>query len=191
MGRIIIDIGHGLYEGLLASDRRFDPGAVSKLTEPSEFDLNLYTAVALQERLQSLGHFAAFVPFGLELLSRGRMAKDFDVFLSIHHNASEERTAQGSECCVHDVHSRPADLELGIRIAESVAGALGIPDRGIVRRRLAVLSGARKTNVKAAVLVEGFFMDTPGLPYGVWPIVEGRAIAAAVHAFLQAGNPVA
>ena len=170
----------------MAGKPPYDPGVVSPIGW-QEFQVNAITAIAVVERLHMLGHAATFVPYGLALAQRGNMARDFDVFLSIHHNAANE-TAQGSEAVVHSVLALDPDRDLAARIAKSVSEALGIRDRGVKQLSLAVLSGARKTNVGAAVLTEGFFMDVPGINLVDWARREGIAIARAVHGFLTMGT---
>lgn len=180
--RVLIDIGHGPYDEPRGDRPPYDPGALSP-TGWSEFQVNMVTAIALQERLDALGHHAAFVPFGLQLHERGMMARDFDVFVSVHHNALDGRT-QGTEVAVHRTRATEADKQLGLAIAKSVSEAIGTRNRGIVPLGLAVLSGARKTNVRAAVLTEGFFVDVPGVPLVELARREGLAIAGAIHAWL-------
>lgn len=182
---ILVDIGHGLYDGV-AGKPPYDPGVVSPIGW-QEYQVNMVTAIALVERLHMFGHAATFVPFGLSLEQRGLMARDFDVFLSIHHNAANE-TAQGSEAVVHSVLALEPDRDLATRIAKTVSEVLGIRCRGIKELKLAVLSGARKTNVRAAVLTEGFFVDVPGINLVDWARREGVAIARAVHGFLTMGT---
>lgn len=179
---ILIDIGHGLYDEPTDKRHPYDPGGLSPIGW-QEFQVNMITAIAAQERLQTLNHHAAFVPFGLGLYERGLMARDFDVFVSIHHNALNGR-AQGTEVAVHAVHATQADRALGLAIAKLVSAALGTKNRGLVDLRLAALSGARKTNVRAAVLTEGFFIDVDGVNLVDWARKEGIAIASAVHAWL-------
>lgn len=180
---VLLDIGHGPYDQPHDKRPPYDPGALSP-TGWTEFQVNMITAIAAQERLQTFGHHAAFVPFGLGLVERGMMARDFDVFVSIHHNALNGRT-QGTEVAVRTDRALDADDELAASIAKSVSGVLGTKNRGVLPLRLAVLSGARKTNVRAAVLTEGFFMDVPGINLVDWARREGVAIAASIHAFLS------
>lgn len=186
--RILIDIGHGPYDEPRGDRPPYDPGALSP-TGWSEFQVNMVTSIALQERLQLLGHHAAFVPFGLGLYDRGRMATGFDVFVSIHHNALNGRT-QGTEVAVDRRYALPADRELGLAIAKSVSEALGTRNRGLVELALAALSGARKTNVRAAILTEGFFVDMPGVPLVDLARREGVAMASAINTWLGSSKPL-
>ena len=181
--RVLIDIGHGQYDEPRGDRPAYDPGAVSP-TGWAEFQVNLVTAVAMQERLQTLGHFTSFVPFGLQLFARGLYAKDFDVFVSIHHNAMAGKS-QGTEVAVHAKTGTDDDRDLAAGIAKTVSSALGIKNRGVIDLRLAVLSGARKTAVRAAVLTEGFFIDVPGIDLVGLARLEGQAMAAAVNDWLR------
>lgn len=179
--RVMIDIGHGFRP----DDQAWDSGALNREAGLQEFDLNGIAALACMERLQVLGVYTALVPFGLELVDRGRMARDFDVFVSIHHNASVNRNAQGTEVAYHKTRSLPADQALGLWTSKTLAEALGIRDRGIVPMNLAVLRGARETNVKAAVLTEGFFMDVPTADLRKLARREGVALARAIWTWLK------
>jgi len=182
-GRVIIDVGHGWYAETAAERGRFDPGVVLPCGT-NEFMLNAAAAAVVMSDLLGRGHRVEFVQQGLPLYERGRSGAGFDVFLSIHHNALNGR-AQGAEVCVHDERALDPDLKLAASIAKWVSAELKISDRGINRRGLAVLSGARKANARAAVLTEGFFMDAPGVDLFGWAKREGAAIAMAVHTWLS------
>lgn len=183
-GRIIIDIGHGWYAETAADKGRFDPGVVLPCGT-NEFMLNSAAAAVVMSDLLAKGHHVEFVPLGLPLFERGRKAAGFDAFLSIHHNALNGR-AQGAEACVHETKGTDADERLASTIAQFVSSELKITDRKVLRSPLAVLSGARKSNPRAAVLSEGFFMDAPGIDMFGWARREGKAIATAIHTWLSA-----
>lgn len=183
--RVLIDVGHGYYDAPPEGHPTWDNGALGQ-DGLTEFQVNMLTATVVQQTLQLSGHYAAFVPFGLQLFQRGAFARDFDVFLSIHHNASETKRAQGAEVCVHRSLGNDADTALAFAIAKRVAGALGIKDRGVAPANLAVLRGARSTNVKVALLTEGFFLDSiTATQARDWARPEGLAIAGAVNQALQ------
>jgi N-acetylmuramoyl-L-alanine amidase len=179
--RVIIDIGHGWY----AETGRFDPGVVLPCGT-NEYMLNATAGAACLRDLLAAGYAAEFVPLGLPLFERGRRAVDFDVFLSIHHNALNG-LAQGTEVCVHDSKATDADLKLAAAISKSVSAELKIKDRGILRSPLSVLSGARKSNARACVLSEGFFMDAPMPNSEIFRMaqLEGAVLARAIREYLE------
>lgn len=187
---VVIDVGHGFYDAHGDAKDFLDSGAVvlSGGQQIQEFHLNMVSAIACQTALMTRGHHAVFIPFGLTLEGRGASARNADVFLAIHHNASKEHGAQGSEVCVQSWTATQADLALGRRVSKSVAESLGIPDRGIVSLDLGVLRAARKTNVKAAILTEAFFMDSAGLAGWSMARQSGMAIAEELDRWFKEGN---
>lgn len=186
MPRFLIDIGHGLY----TADRSipFDRGAVAP-NGCSEFSLNVLTASNLYQRLRSLGHHADTMTIGLTRSQRGRSAQGYDCLVSIHHNASKDHTAQGTEVCLLE-SSYEATQGLALSIAESVARALGIHNRGLRCQNLEILRAASKTDVCHAILTEGFFIDS-GLTEQYMRdmcVPEAFAIADALHQYFGRWN---
>lgn len=88
--KILIDPGHG---------GPGDPGAVGRLYK--EKDLNLLLAKKLASELKKHGYTANLTrqnDSALSLDARGKMSKDYDVFISLHHNASTNDQISGIEC---------------------------------------------------------------------------------------------
>ena len=189
MSRILIDIGHGFYCGS-QNEERFDPGAVNQAAV-SEFSLNVVSAIALQQRLQSLGQFAAFCPYGLSRFDRGLAAAGYDCFISVHHNAAGKPIKQQYVRVLHNKNSHTAqDRILAERVAEAIANILTITNFDAEPANLEVLRAARKTNVKASILTEAFFIDQ-GLSEAQMRIMArnaGYAIAQAVHEYFYFGG---
>lgn len=185
--RVVIDIGHGFYDETLSI---IDYGASTVGIAPDlqEFHLNMISAISCQITLQALGHRCSFVPFGLTRSARGSHAKEADVFLSIHHNASDLHHAQGTEVLVQKSTSIPADRLLALRIAKTVAAALGIGARGVMERNIEVLKAARKTNAKAVILTEAFFLDSAGVQSWSYARLSGVAIAQEIDLWFKDGN---
>lgn len=183
MPRFLIDIGHGFYD--TRPESRFDLGAVAP-NGTTEFSLNVLTGTALLTRLQMLGQFAAFVPYGLERFARGIYASGYDCLVSVHHNASKAHFGQGAEACILEKSPHvDRSTQLALTITKSIAQGLQIPNRGPRPANLEILRAAAKTNVKAAVLTEGFFIDA-GLDEAKMRDLarrEGYLIADALHQF--------
>lgn len=146
---ILLNPGHG----------KTDSGALGKNRNITEYALNMLQANTLAEEFTRLG-----IPFeiitqdntGGYLEPLGEAAKGFDLFLSLHQNAFDGKE-HGAEVCVPPVSNAVEDA-LGKAIVAAVSKALGITNRGLKPRNLAVLRGAGKVNCPA-LLVESQFID--------------------------------
>lgn len=154
--KVCIDAGHG----------GTDPGAVG-LCGTREADVTLLAALSLRVQLELAGHKVVLTRVNNEMLHknkrtdlavRANVANDAkcDCFISIHCNAAEDRSANGSETWYH-----PRSAE-GKRLAKAIQTALvsvgGLRDRGLKQSDgFAVL---RKTAMPA-VLVELGFISNP------------------------------
>lgn len=182
MPQIIVDIGHGFHDKL-PRQSSFDPGAVSP-HGVTEFSLNIIAGVALIQRLRSLGHVAAFVPYGLARYDRGLCANGYDCFISVHHNSAGGKRLSAQQARVlHQIGSKKRESEiLAERVAEAIGKGLTITNHDDDARNLEVLRGAEATACRAAILTEAFFLDQ-GEPEGLlreMARASGYAIARAV-----------
>lgn len=181
MARILLDAGHGP----VPKPKLYDSGSLNPAGW-HEFHINLLVVVEMTRRLIALGHHVDHTPFGLLTSERGKAAQGYDVLISVHHNAVN-RTVQGCEVLIESERATKHDRDLALRIVNSLSQALKITNRGIIPRRLSLLSAARfYTNVKAVVLTEAFFCDVPGIPVAEWALTEARVMASALDDFLQA-----
>jgi N-acetylmuramoyl-L-alanine amidase len=97
---------------------------------------------------------------GLSLNARGKQAAGHDLFLSFHHNAANGK-AQGTEVLMH-LHGHVVRCRLCSVVVQTCCQSLGYFDRGMKKQNLGVLRQVPK-DVKAAVLVESYFMDNTAL----------------------------
>lgn len=92
------------------------------------------------------------------LSTRAKIANDFgaDLFISVHCNAHNDTSANGTECYVYALNS--AVYPLAVKINSHIVNRLGTTNRGVKPRPdLAVL---RQTNMQA-ILVETAFISNP------------------------------
>lgn len=150
--RVMLEVGHG-------PGATFDPGAIAHDNRTTEYALNVIAAQAARDVIVAAGVQCVIndTPQGT-LPSIGREAAGFDVFCSVHHNAFNG-AVQRAEAFSHATKGEASDIELAGMISQQVARTLGITDGGAKQARLAVLSGAEDTNVRAAVLAEVYFID--------------------------------
>lgn len=154
--KVCIDAGHG----------GTDPGAVG-LGGTREADVTLLAALSLRVQLELAGHKVLLTRVNSETLHinkktdlalRANVANDAmcDCFISIHCNAAEDRSANGSETWHH-----PRSAE-GKRLAKTIQTALvsagGLRNRGI--KQSAGLAVLRLTTMPA-VLIELGFISNP------------------------------
>jgi N-acetylmuramoyl-L-alanine amidase len=109
IGRIVIDPGHGGH----------DTGTIGP-TGIREKDVVLEVALKLAKLLEGTGsevvmtrHDDSFIP--LEERTAIANEKDADLFISIHANASRDRTARGIETYYLNFNSNPEALEVAAR----------------------------------------------------------------------------
>ena len=184
--RIGIDSGHGI-----TGSGAFDPGAVNRQTGITEYDLNRRVATRVRDLLRARG-----ATVDLQVYARGATRRSLyrkgstaasgkHLFLSIHHNAYNA-SAQGSLVLVHQSLATSSSFSLGRAIqrnlVRSLWGGASNRDRGVRRQGLSVLRGAH-SQVRTAVLVEGFFLDPRNVTRSVadaWVEREAQGIAAGV-----------
>lgn len=139
--RVIIDAGHGGK----------DPGAIGHVTEK---EINLAVAISLKYVLTNNDIQVIYTRSDdsfVSLQERYELANRLggDLFVSIHCNAADNHTAQGSECYYY----KARDKTLARRLNKGVVEALGTKDRGIKHGKFAVI---RKTTMPAVLLELGF-----------------------------------
>ncbi len=183
---VYIDVGHGPKPG------GFDPGAVHAETKLDEHALNTIAAAACAHELRQVGVPVTVSDARVSNYQAGAAATQYDVFVSIHHNAINGKSAQGSEAIFHRSKGTAADRQLATLAAKAMANALGITNRGAKESAVAVLSGARDAKVRAAVLAELYFMhqqspaNPPPSDLEDWSARGGAALAGAICDWLQA-----
>ena len=141
------------------------------LARTARFEKNLTIDVARRARavLQGRGHTVKLTrdqDHNLGLTARATVAKNSNapVFVSIHFNASETHTAQGTETFVRTNHS-DASRRLCLAVQAKMVAALGLRDRnaghpgGIKKAGFGVLSRAEHAPATACVLLEVSFLD--------------------------------
>ncbi len=102
----------------------------------------------------------------IELYSRGRKAKGYDMFISEHSNAYDGK-ARGVE--VYYDYSKPHDMEFAEKLAGSVADVMGNNSRGArtkvytegekIYNYYGVIRGASSTDCRHIMLIENGFHD--------------------------------
>ena len=172
---IVLDPGHGGK----------DQGAANVRYGLTEKSLNLQVALMLAQRLKAAGFLVALTRQNdryLSLAQRTQMAnqKKADLFLSIHFNAAQSKTASGLETFVLTPRSQPStrdakmqsadakflpgqafnpwNVVLGHALQMELVAATGEEDRGLKRARFAVL---RSIQCPAALVELGFLSHAP------------------------------
>lgn len=165
-----------------------DPGAVNpRLSnkDTEEEDVNLTVAIALRDRLRTLGHEVLmsrdrdFFVSPAEQLARIRELKP-DCSIAIHCNASTNPNARGIEVFYRDAN----DIELAGAVHDVLVAYTNLEDRGVhqdksyLRRHLAVLSDLKT----ASILIElGYLSNDKEFKYLVEnPVTLAEAIADGV-----------
>lgn len=155
--RVCLEAGHGYHDTF-----EYDPGAVAHGCE--EHTLNVAQVEHVAKLLEAQGCAVTKVICrshnGLSLGKRGLQAAGHDLFLSFHHNSYNGK-AQGTEVLMH-LMGTLSDAGFAASLSKRVALALGYFDRGMKKQSLGVLRQVPK-DVKAAVLVESYFMDNTAL----------------------------
>jgi N-acetylmuramoyl-L-alanine amidase len=155
--RVCLEAGHGYHDTF-----EYDPGAVAHGCE--EHKLNVAQVEHVAKLLEAQGCKVTKVicrsQNGLSLGKRGLQAAGHDLFLSFHHNAANGK-AQGTEVLMH-LMGTLSDAGFATALSKRIALALGYFDRGMKKQNLGVLRLVPK-DVKAAVLVESYFLDNTAL----------------------------
>lgn len=183
---VLLEVGHG------PNPEGFESGADGAGgPDEREYDLNWIAAKAARNVIQNAGVPCTITDFGGntiqgDLYQIGQTAAGYDVFCSIHHN-SANGIAQGSEVLVHNRKGDQRDLDLASTMSAEISGELAIRDRLKTRdprQALGVLSGAKDTDVRVAVLAEVYFIDSPVADRKNWSTRGGAAIGRAIVKWL-------
>jgi len=180
---ITLEVGHGPHPD------GFEPGAVDPISGKEEWKLNQICAAACKKYLLNNGFKDVEITDENNYLgSIGRNNSQSHVFVSIHHNAFNLDTAQGSETIVHDTKSNKFDNKLAELCNKYFSQYLKTNNRGVKKMSLSVLDGAisRWTTNQAVVLVEPYFItgkDVNGA-HEAWSQRAGGALGLAIEEYL-------
>ncbi|MCM3756522.1 N-acetylmuramoyl-L-alanine amidase [Sporosarcina aquimarina] len=149
MAKFFIDPGHGGH----------DSGASGKFSK--EKDNVLKVGMRLKSLLETYGHtvkMSRSTDVFVSLSGRAKMANDWgaDYFISLHNN-SATTNASGFETFIQDSAVSVATSKLQATIHNAIASKIGVRDRGMKRKNLAVL---RESNMPS-VLIEYAFVSYP------------------------------
>jgi len=155
--RVCLEAGHGYHDTM-----QYDPGAVAHGYDEHKLNVAQVNRVAklLEAEGCSVTKVICRAGNGLALSKRGLQSAEHDLFLSFHHNAANGK-AQGTEVLMH-LMGTLSDAGFAAALSKRIANALGYFDRGMKKQSLGVLRTVPK-DVKAAVLVESYFMDNQAL----------------------------
>ena len=178
---VFLDIGHGI-----TGQQTYDSGAIGPNGE-HEHVLNIAQAEAAKAYLVERGATVKLGKYtakgsGVDLETRGKLAKGCDCFVSCHLNAAN-KTAEYSVALIHS-HATEADKKLAACIALETSKVKGEPNKGAAAwSDFSVLVGAKSVGVPACIS-EACFLDSPG---EIWPNdanLFGEAIGKGISAFL-------
>ena len=179
---IVLEVGHGPHPD------GFEPGAVDPATGVKEWDLNAVLADHCQHKLRNMGYTNVVVTDENDyLFAIGAKYANANVFVSCHHNAFHDSSAQGAEVLVHP-EARDGDKLLAAYIVGAISKSLGIANRGVKEMKLGVLSGStfeRHKDNDGCVLVEPYFITGAGVNHYAWSELAGHAMAHAIHEFID------
>lgn len=184
--KILLDPGHGLKP-----DGSYDPGSVYR--DVSESHLNVDVALSCKSFLEVSGFQCDIVKPGLPLYERGGASEDYDIFISIHHNASGIPGVQGVEVFHHTDKYDNSDIEISKYIVNEISNMLGVDIRGhyeiglaTKKMKLSALSGSKDVGCPVAVLVECYFIDDSKIDnHSNWSIESGVALGEAIVKFIE------
>lgn len=153
---IVIDPGHGGR----------DPGTIGINTKVTEKELCLKIALKLRDRLEELGFDTILTrdkDVFVSLEDRAKLANDnnADAFISIHFNASTNKSARGIETYYCPAFSSPIktgdNYPFAKAIHDEIIKATKLSNRGIKKETFSVLRNTKMV----AVLLELGFMSNP------------------------------
>lgn len=153
---VLLEVGHGPSNSV-------DPGAVNKTHRVSEFDMNWVAAKAAQKVITEAGIPCDVTDQAKSLYELGQLRRDYDLFVSVHHNAFNGR-AQYTMTMTHARKQDAADRLLGKLVSKAMAKRNGFQDQGVKDwTNLGILSGAedveRDPAYQASILAECYFID--------------------------------
>lgn len=152
---IVIDAGHGGK----------DPGAISP-NGTREKDVNLQIALKTQSLLESLGYNVIMTRSDdtfVDLYERARIANrnDADIFVSIHHNSTLNKSINGLEILYCPRGQGTAKTEdqypLADVVRKGIIASTKGADRGVIQRPGLVV--IRETNMPAVLVEVGYLSN--------------------------------
>ena len=182
---IVLEVGHGPHPD------GFEPGAVDPRTGKREWDLNKVLAESCKKDLLTMGYTNVCVEDENDyLFSIGRKHSSADIFVSVHHNAFSDPSAQGTETLIHPDALGTSHQFLAQKINKEISGELNnIPNRGVKTRSLGVLTAStmkRHENDQGVVLIEPYFITGSDVDsHEDWSHRAGIALARAIHQHLS------
>lgn len=181
--RVALEIGHGYR--ILKDRKVFDPGALG-VAGVGEYKTCYMIGSIAQRILRDNLILADMIYSHTTLLGRGQAGRDYDVFVSIHLNASELHRAQGTEVFVLPEHTS-SDALLATSLQNALVKKLRLRDRGVKEKRLTVLVGAN--GCPARCLAESFFIDACDTADEIdaLALMAGEAIAKGIMDYFQGG----
>ncbi len=190
--KIVLDPGHGgapppsVFKGSSWNNAIGPNGTLEKTLS---FDVCKRAAEFLRTRGYQV-ELTRTEDVNVGLKDRALVAKQIraDAFVSVHFNASNQHTAQGTETWIA-VNASSVSHSLAQSVQAAMVAALGHRDRGLKRRNLGVIRRDRHAPNTAAVLHEVSFMDRADeeakLRTMSYREKIARAIADGVDAFLS------
>jgi N-acetylmuramoyl-L-alanine amidase len=159
MAVIVIDPGHGGTAKVGGSSANNATGPNGTMEKRLTLSIGLRAHDVLVER----GHqvrMTRMSDVNLGLAARAGMARSLRAaaFVSIHFNASDDHSAQGTETWNHTRRSA-ASRRLAERVQARVKDATGRRDRGVKQGRLVVLDPDSHDSGTACCLLEVSFLD--------------------------------
>lgn len=158
--KVALDVGHGANEG------GWEPGAINDAAKVQEYSLNAQEGQGIATQLRAKGAQVSVFNYGkgqagLSLRAKGARASGHHIFVSLHHNAAGNRSAQGSEVWVHpsgSTHDKSLAQAIQSKMVQHVWQGNKQYDRGVKVKELGVLGGVPQ-NVMACCLTEAFFVS--------------------------------
>jgi N-acetylmuramoyl-L-alanine amidase len=184
--KIVLEVGHG----------ESDPGAIDPRTGTTEYTLNLLVCDSARGFLAGLGYENILVSDMKGRLSTigYELSREAEVFVSVHHNCFNQK-AQYTLGLVSP-KGNAEDARLADIFATKASEFLGFQKAKVREMGLSILSGAlyeRPSQLRAAFLAEGYFLDAPLNTRGgyEWKSLRdasrkyGEALAFAIDEFLS------
>lgn len=183
---MLLDPGHGVKP-----DGSYDPGSIYHGVKESI--LNVDVVSSCKSYLDVSGIQCDVVRGGLPLYERGRASEGYDIFVSIHHNASGIDGVQGVEVFHHTDKYDESDIVISKYIVDEISQMLGIGIRGhyevglaTKKMKLSALSGSKDVGCPTSVLVECYFIDDDEIVnHGETSIKSGIALGAAIEKYIR------
>ena len=156
--QIALEIGHGwLLSYKNGVKRKYFARGASGADDCYEYEVCLRMGRYCKQILEKMGHDVDLIFVPATIFGRGELAAGYDIFVSLHLNAFDKQ-GQGTETFVR-ADAREADISLANILQRRITENLGLANRGVRKRNLSVLRGV-PNSVKAACLVESFFIDS-------------------------------